>query len=513
MQNQAALKHWQKLGGIRDYHGVATPLLALRSYTSQGCGDFEDLRKCIDWLSHCGMDILQLLPLNDTGFDASPYAALSAFSLNPVYIHINKQTLSDEHKRRFESLEALTRVPYKQLRQIKLEIMRQLVLSGWGKEALLRLNQLGQASIRLLRYAQFMAIKDYYQGLPWWQWPQDKTMQQILEEPQVAQDVDFYQTIQAVAHEQLKEVALYARLKGLKLMGDLPILLCKDSAEVLFERELFDLEHEAGAPPDQYSDKGQKWGFPVYRWARISEDGYNWWQERLSWAENYFDMYRIDHVAGFFGLWTIQPQDDATKGCYYPKDPDVRLEIGQARLKELLDSCDMLPVGEDLGQIDPRIRDRLSFLAIPGIKVVRWHRQWEKQGQFIPLDKYPKLSLSCLSTHDSSTLRQWWHEEPQVAAELCQLLGLTYSESYDDGLAQEILRLCHTSSSALHIDLLVDYLDAFSDLRAAELEDYRINTPGTIHSKNWTLRYSHTIEELAKYTPLEMFWRMLCAKV
>jgi 4-alpha-glucanotransferase len=506
MQIQEAINHWQRLGGQKDYHGVATPLLSLRSNSSLGGGDFEDLRKTIDWLSSCKVDILQLLPLNDTGFDPSPYSAISAFSLNPIYIHLDPKVLKTQQLDRLQQIEKLPRVPYTLLRRTKLEVLRELVRSGWGKEDLKQFSLLPCHYLRMKQYALFMALKDHFNLLPWWQWPEN--LEAIKKLPAIQEASQFYLTLQAVAHSQLVAVAKYAQLKGIKIFGDLPILICRDSSEVYFERVLFNLDVEAGAPPDQYSQEGQKWGFPIYNWSVLSANHYQWWHDRLHWAENYFDLYRLDHIAGFFAQWSIEPGKSAKDGFHLPKDPEVQLEIGQARLKVLLDASELLPVGEDLGYINPQIRERMSLLSVPGIRVMRWHLDWQKDEEFIALKDYPRLSLCCLSTHDSLTLRQWWNQEPEAAQKMCRSFSINY-QRYDDAVAQAALKASHQSHSCMHINLLGDYLDAFSTLRVQDPDFYRINTPGTINDLNWSMRYQQTIEELAIFTPLELFWRSI----
>lgn len=505
---QTTARHWQTLGGIRDYHGVVTPLSSLRTEQSLGIGDIEDLRLMIDWLAATGFRVLQLLPVHDTGYDASPYLSLSSFSINPIFISLRGAPLLQNEIALLKAQESLPRIQYASLRRTKLQILRRLIDSGWGRDLWDKYADSSLWTRRIEQYASFMALKDRYEGAPWWNWPLNATD----ELKNLRKEVRFYQTMQAIAHHQFFETSRYAHLKGVKLMGDLPILLAKDSAEVFFERKFFNLDLEVGAPADQYAKEGQNWGFPSYRWDLMSEDGYLWWSQRLAWAELYFDMYRLDHVIGFFGLWCMDPGKKGLEGRYFPPDLESRLELGQARLSSLLEKSSLLPVGEDLGQVHPFIRKRLANMGIPGMKVMRWERYWDQGGGFIPTKEYPRLSLACVSTHDSSTLRQWLCEEPQAAVSLGKLMGVELDGESPSQVAQEILRLCHQSPSCLKINLLVDYLDCFEALRAKEASDYRINVPGTIQDSNWTLRYPQTLEELMRFAPLEILMRTLCAQ-
>jgi 4-alpha-glucanotransferase len=503
---QTTTRHWQALGGIRDYHGVVTPLSAIRTHHSLGIGDMEDLRLMIDWLASTGFRVLQLLPIHDTGYEASPYLSLSSFSINPIYISLREAPLLPSEQTALKAFDENPRVNYGALKRVKMQILRRLIDSGWGRDLWVKYADSSLWTKRIDQYASFMALKDLYEGAPWWQWP-ESAMDELRG---VRKEMRFYQTLQAIAHHQFFEVSRYARLKGIKLMGDLPILLAKDSCEVFFDRKFFNLGTEVGAPADQFSQEGQNWGFPAYRWDVMSEEGYSWWTQRITWAELYFELYRLDHIAGFFGLWCIPPGKKGSEGNYFPKEIETRLELGQARLAHLLEKSFLLPVGEDLGNIDPSIRKRLSLMGIPGIKVMRWERFWESSGEFIPTSQYPRNSLACVSTHDSSTLRQWIEEDEDKALRLGASMGLELKGESKYLLAQEILKFCHNAPSALKVNLLVDYLDCFAALSGESSSEYRINVPGTVQESNWSLRYPHTVEELMQFAPLEILMRTLC---
>lgn len=508
LEKTAALNHWNKIGGIQPCHGLVTPLLALRTKQTLGCGDFGALRSLVDWIASTPMKLVQLLPLHDSGDDASPYAALSGFSLNPLYIDLSKAPLELCDREKLKEMESLPRVDYRALRTLKMDVLRALVARGYGKQLLQTFNP--DASfhhLRLDRYARFMALKDYYDQKPWWEWP----LSSIDDLKELQPQVQFYQVVQLIAHSQLSEVSTYARSKGVHLVGDIPILLCKDSAEVFFERQFFNLDFEAGAPADQFSPQGQCWGFPIYNWYNLHLDGYSWWQDRIRWSGEYFDLYRLDHVAGFFGIWSIPPGKKAVEGFYEPQDPKLRLELGRARLQALLEASDKLPIGEDLGHIDPRIRDCLLQMGIPGMKVMRWHRHWDTDGTFIKPEDYQKMSLACVSTHDCSTLRMWFDEDIQAAQSLSKELGVECPKAWNTQWSKSILQACHHTGSAIHLNLLVDYLDAFEELCAKQAQDYRLNLPGVVQDCNWTLRYEQTISQLASYTPLQEFFKELCS--
>lgn len=503
IDKSAAGGHWKRVGA-QPRHGIVTPLLALRGQTRQGCGTFDELLELIDLAKEVGIEVLQLLPLQDSGYDPSPYAALGAFSLNPVYISLAKAPLEKQQKQLLEKIDAQASVPYRYLRAEKLKILRSLFFKGWKRDKELEKEEILKNSHHY-HYSCFMALKESYNLLPWWQW-QESSLQKLAS---LSEEIFFYHYLQQLAAKQLLKATEQAKKAKVLLVGDLPILLCKDSADVFFNREIFNLELTAGAPPDQFSSEGQNWGFPTYRWDVMSRSNYQFWRERLAWAKNYFDLYRLDHIAGFFGLFSIPLDKTPKEGFYKPKELEARQELGNERLKRLLESSPMLPIGEDLGYIDPEIRVILEELGIPGICVMRWQREWEKAGKYIEPANYPVCSLACVSTHDSSTLREWFYEESEQAKALSSCLKIEHPKQWSCEWSRSILKACHHSSSLFHIDLLVDIFDAIEELKASPLERYRINVPGVVDDINWNLRYKFSCQKLKSVEFLKQFWKTL----
>ena len=307
----------------------------------------------------------------------------------------------------------------------------------------------------------------------------------------------------------MREVKHLADEMGVLLKGDIPILLNQNSADVWLHRRWFDLTATAGAPPDIYTKEGQNWGFPVYNWQAIASDHYKLWKERLKVAENFYHIYRIDHVLGFFKIFAIPANKGAKEGQFRPLDELIAMKQGRDLLSMLLQNSNMLPIGEDLGSVPPSFKQVLQELGIPGTKVMRWERNWQKDGSFIPTDRYPKASLSCVSTHDSEPLSLWWqrHLEDQIAYSHSK--NIDEHHIFDTELRLQLLRECHHSASLFHINLLQEYLSLIPEWKPQDPEEERVNTPGTISGKNWSVKTIPSVEDIVLNQQLAQLMRTL----
>ncbi len=304
--------------------GVAIPVFSLRSENSFGVGEFEDLKPLADWSAQVGLKLIQILPVNDTTAthswtDSYPYAAISAFALHPLYLNLaavanarNKQLLAAlEPKRR--RLNALDTVDYEAVMKAKLGFLRQIFPSQ--KAATFRNRDYRKffADHRhwLEPYAVFCHLRDKYGTPDFNQWPAQRRYQpaeadELASENSPAHDdIALHYFIQYHLHRQLKAVAEHAHQRGIILKGDIAIGVSRHGADVWCEPALFHTDTQAGAPPDAFAVKGQNWGFPTYNWPRMKEDGFTWWKRRFAQMSCYFDAFRIDHILGFFRIWSI----------------------------------------------------------------------------------------------------------------------------------------------------------------------------------------------------------------
>ncbi len=329
--------------------GLVVPLIALKRNKTAACGVFSDLVPLARLAREWGLSLIQLLPLNDTGHGTSPYAALSAFALNPIYISLSEtpdtmatlglplgestvKVLSRVDSAINRKFGGEPRVPYEAILREKLDVLRQV----WNasREICAPLAEALAAEQGWAKpYASFVALKDAFRGAPWWDWPEwrEVTSTQVdalWYNSAFAEEARFRLWLQVLAREQLQRAAQAVRAMGIDIMGDIPILLAKDSADVWFQRDIFILDRQAGAPPDMYSPRGQNWGFPLYDWEALHAQEYAFWRQRLSYAGTFYTAYRIDHVLGFFRIWAIDEfENEAFLGAFEPSARMSRAEL------------------------------------------------------------------------------------------------------------------------------------------------------------------------------------------
>jgi 4-alpha-glucanotransferase len=304
--------------------GVAIPVFSLRSGNSFGVGEFSDIKLLVQWCARTGLKLIQLLPINDTSAaktwkDSYPYAAISAFALHPIYLDLSK-VVSEANKPLLAALEPqrqrlnqLDAVDYEAVMGTKIDFLRRVyplqrsdVFASHGFEDFVKQNRAW-----LVPYSVFCCLRDRFGTSDFTRWPMhsryDAAAVQAMAEPGSREydEVAFYFFVQFHLHLQLRDASAYAHEHGVILKGDLPIGVCRHGADAWQEPELYHLDAQAGAPPDAFSDKGQNWGLPTYNWPRMKQTGFAWWKQRFEQIGRYFDAFRIDHILGFFRIWTI----------------------------------------------------------------------------------------------------------------------------------------------------------------------------------------------------------------
>jgi 4-alpha-glucanotransferase len=507
-------KQWKRIG-IHPHHGINLPLSALHSERSAGIGEFFDLLPIIDWCQDLNFDFIQLLPLNNSNLesDPSPYNAISSCALNFLYLslhalpHIEKLPHLQSKIKELQKFNDTEKIAYAEVSSHKL---------GWLKEYCDAVgNQIlkTQECKKFLKknpwvkpYALFKALKNTLKNTSWKTWPEDyrsptsKKLEVLYKLYQ--EELPFYFVLQFLCFKQLKEVREYANKKGIYLMGDIPILLSPESVDVWQYPQFFDTHLSAGAPPDKYNEEGQNWGFPLFNWESLRKSNFSWWKERLKVAENFFDIFRLDHVIGFFRIWAIPPHHPSKEGYYIPEEEKEWTPQGEELLSMIAASTSMLPIAEDLGTVPECVRPCLQSLGICGTKVMRWERNWGGDGRYTPYQDYPQISITCLSTHDMETVSLWWKEFPEEAKAFAAFKHWNYSPTLTLKQKEEILRDSHHTSSLFHVNLLQEYLSLFPELIHTHPEDERINIPGTTLPSNWTYRFKPSVEELISHKGL-----------
>ncbi|MGN1058534.1 MAG: 4-alpha-glucanotransferase, partial [Candidatus Avelusimicrobium sp.] len=326
--------------------GVVLPVFALRAQNGWGAGDFGDLEKLTDWAVQTGQKVIQILPINDTTLthtwrDSYPYNAVSVYAFHPLYADARQlPPLDKKAEQQFETerqqINAPDQMDYEAATRLKLKRLRE-AFKQHGAQTLASVefkNFFWESAHWLPAYAMFCVLRDRYQTADFSKWPehahfspQDLKAFTAPASP-TAPEVRFWYYVQFILHTQLLKATRRAREKGVILKGDIPIGVSPHSVEAWTEPALFNLNAQAGAPPDDFSAAGQNWGFPTYNWDVMAQDGYRWWTHRFTHMARYFDAYRIDHVLGFFRIWEIPSHSvEGLLGQFTPALPMAGEEI------------------------------------------------------------------------------------------------------------------------------------------------------------------------------------------
>jgi 4-alpha-glucanotransferase len=316
--------------------GVAIPVFSLRSKKSFGTGEFSDLKLLVDWAKESGISMIQLLPINDTTSthtwrDSYPYSAISVFALHPLYINLSKvggkeyAHLIKPLARKQKQLNNLSDLDYEQVMKFKMSVLKELFEAK--KKALKKDKAYAdfvESNKQWLKpYASFCFLRDKYNTADYSKW---KTSVSKTSEV----NLHLYYFIQYHLHLQLKEAVQYAHVNKIELKGDIAIGVNRYSADTWQFPQLFNLDMQAGAPPDAFSAKGQNWSFPTYKWTEMEKDGYTWWLSRLQQMNKHFDALRLDHILGFFRIWSIPVNAiEGSLGHFVPALPLTIAELEQ----------------------------------------------------------------------------------------------------------------------------------------------------------------------------------------
>ncbi len=327
--------------------GVAIPVFSLRSERSFGVGEFSDMLPLVDWAEQVGLRLIQILPVNDTTAnhkwtDSYPYAAISAFALHPLYINLEKvagkefSKIVKPLKKKKKQLNELACFDYEQVMKFKLSVLKELYTASKNSVKndpdyfeFFEMNREW-----LVPYAVFSYLRDKYKTPDFTKWKSHKKFNestiQKYASPGKSQydDIAFFYFVQYHLHLQLNEAKNYAHKKKIVIKGDIPIGIYRYGCDAWANPSLYNMDEQAGAPPDDFAVKGQNWGFPTYNWEKMKEDGFRWWRRRFDQMSNYFDAFRIDHILGFFRIWSIHIDTiDGILGRFVPAIPVDILEF------------------------------------------------------------------------------------------------------------------------------------------------------------------------------------------
>jgi len=481
------------------------------STRSWGVGEITDLAVFASWARSAGLAAIQLLPINEMAHgQSSPYSALSAMAIDPIFIGVDRLPefeaagreagLTASQRERLEALRRTVRVNHHDARELKTEVLRSLfeafVEKEWqpgGARAAEMQAYIDSEGWWLHDYALFRAIHARNDARFWLEWeaPLRDGDPSALDDARrsMAHDILYYSWLQWIAGDQWAAARRDAH--GIGLLGDFPFMVSSDSADVWARQNEFRVDASVGVPPDAFSETGQDWGLPVYRWDVHAETGYEWLRQRARRCVELFDGFRVDHLVGFYRTF-VRERDGRT--YFVPPDEPSQLAQGERLLQVFLDSGGEI-LAEDLGVIPEFVRESLGRLAVPGMKVMRWERDWKQEGHpFLDPTLYPSVSVAISGTHDTETMAEWWDnadDEERAAAVALPALrdeGLTADEPYSARLRDTLLESLYASGSDL---LLVPVQDIFG------WRD-RLNTPAVVNEENWSWQLPWRVDRLGQ---------------
>lgn len=495
--------------------GLLIPLFSCASTRSWGIGDIGDLPPVTAWLSGAGQRVLQLLPLNEMApGQQSPYSAISAMAIDPIYLDLasvpdfqalgGEASLDAEDRRLLEHVRAAPRIDYANVRRLKQRASRaafaRFVDAEWTRgtpraEALR--TYIADQSWWLDDYALFRAIHAHEDERVWTAWPEALRRRDpaALAEARAALAAGVLRTQyrQWLAHTQWRVARAAARAAGVGLFGDLPFMVDGDSADVWAHQSWFMLDASVGVPPDAFSETGQDWGMPVYRWEALAADDFGWLRDRARRGAELFDGFRVDHLVGFYRTYG-RPRGGG-EPFFTPADEPAQRALGE-RVLSIFREPGAEVVAEDLGTVPDFVRASLAALDVPGFKVARWEREWHVPGQpFRDMTDYPVRSVANSGTHDTEPLAVWWAnasaDERGAVARTPTVARVAAGVDVTAAPYNPVVR-----------DILLEALfHAASELLVMPIQDVfgwsdRINQPATVHEGNWSVKLPWPVDRL-----------------
>ncbi len=550
--------------------GILCPVFSIRTEDDLGIGDTEGVRQMIDWCHRHQLSILQVLPINETSDDNSPYNAISSMALDWTTIAISHKHIPDIstatlHKIATPALLTELRsgaVKYPQVKKLKRDLLwaafESFQKKHWEKKtdrATAMRTFLAENADWISDYAMFRVFMEDYHNWPTWdEWPVERQTPKravtwllslpATERAEYEERMLFYMYVQWIAYSQWTALKAHATEKKVFLLGDIPFGVNRYSSDVWGNRAIFDLDWSGGCPPekvfkvDPFTEKwGQNWGIPLYKWDVMRERNFDWWRIRAGNIHKVFHLFRIDHVLGFFRIYTFpwQPRDNPqylplteeaaaqrTGGRLphfqpYPDDTPEHCAFNRRQGEELLRMVteaagDTAVVAEDLGVVPPYVPEALAGLNIPGYKIPHFLRG--RDGCFEDGRNYPALSLATPATHDHDPIAKMWRDlwargddgarwDLRCWMKFCGYDGKEPPREFDGFVHEMILRGVLRTNSWLAILMITDVFGT---------ED-RFNVPGAVSEGNWSYRLAKTVKELDKHAGLraktDMFARLI----
>ena len=464
--------------------GILMPISSLPS--PHGIGTLgAEARKFVDFLADAGQSWWQILPVGPTSYGDSPYQSFSAYAGNPYLIDLD--LLCEDGLLTPAEVNAVSwgtdpaRVDYSAIYNGRFPLLHLAMERGWERDADKVKAFSEENDAWLPDYALFMALKRHFGMSAWTEWPDEDIRLRRPEavaryREELADDIRLFTYIQYLFFRQWEALRAYAHEKGIGIIGDLPIYVAMDSADVWADPRAFQLDERnvpaevAGVPPDYFTADGQLWGNPLYDWDAMKADGYTWWIRRIAGASRLYDILRIDHFRGLESYWAVPYGETTAKVGRWVKGPGMDL---MNVLTEKFPNIQF--IAEDLGYLTPEVRQLLEDSGLPGMKVLQFAFDSREAANYLP-HTYPRHCVCYAGTHDNSTLMGWKDEaSPADIAMAREYLGLHDEEGFNWG----VLRGGQSSVADLFIAQMQDYLGLGSEAR--------MNTPGILGG-NWQWR-------------------------
>ena len=436
----------------------------------------------VDFLRRAGQSYWQILPLSPTGYGNSPYQSCSSYAGNPYLIDLDllvkDKLLKKEEIQAYDWGKDPTRVDFGAMYENRHKVLKiafgRFIPSEEYKTFL-------QENPWLQDHCLFLAIKDSLGGKPWQDWPEGLKSRQAnaleAKRQELEKELEFQYFLQYLFASQWQALRSFAHSKGIRIIGDVPIYVPLDSADVWTEPELFQLDAQlhplqvAGCPPDAFTEDGQLWGNPIYDWKKMADTNYDWWMRRLGAAAKLYDVIRIDHFRGFESYWSVPAGDKTARNGKWVKGPDH--DFIRALHKAMPQQAF---IAEDLGFMTQEVRQLQLDSGYPGMKVIEFAFDSREESDYLP-HRYTEDSVCYTGTHDNVTVKQWFEEASQEDVACAKAyLGLNKAEGYVWGM----IRGGMGSISKLFVAQMQDYMGLG--------KEGRMNFPGTLSDDNWTWR-------------------------
>ena len=454
-----------------------------------GIGDLgPNAFKFIDFLKASGQTLWQVFPLGPTGYGDSPYQCFSAFAGNPLLV--SPELLKNDGLLLEEDLSIVINLnPYKidygSIINIKNELLKKAFDNFSKKFDSLKndyQNFCAKEDYWLDDFSLFMAVKKFYVGVQWTQWDQSIAFRKNISEWKIKlkNEIEFQKFIQFIFHKQWNDIFQYAHQNGIKIIGDLPIFVAYDSADVWANKELFSIRHDgslefvAGVPPDYFSITGQLWGNPLYKWKVMERDDFAWWEKRISKLLEMVDIVRIDHFRGFDAYWEISGDAITAIDGRWVKAP------GEKFFNSIKKSLGELPIiAEDLGIITDSVEELRDKFDFPGIKILQFGLGENGDRKFLP-HNYIKNCVVHTGSHDNETTRGFIESERRKNSGIYEW-AQKYFNYFGDNITNELIRAAYGSAANICVIPMQDILNLSNEAR--------MNFPST-SGGNWTWRFT-----------------------